>query len=153
MGDLEHMARTRTGGKIGPLTTVGWMTGLSLVVFGGIALASSFLVPGVALAGTLPSDATGAHPWIVDGGGEVAGNMSWRVEITIEYIAMGIAAFLLALRFGKILLAKLQDWCEGMPLAPAKPLAQPVPAVAMPRPGHGRDRAAPANDRHKLHAA
>ena len=118
MDDLEHMARAKTE-ETGALTSLGWVAALSLTVFGGIAVAACFFAPGLALAGTLPADTTGAHPWIVDGGGEVANNMSWRVEIMIEYIALGFAAFVLALRFGKVLLGKLQDWYEGAPLRPS----------------------------------
>jgi hypothetical protein len=150
--DLEHMARAKTE-ETGVLTSLGWVAAAGLTVFGGIAVAACFFAPGLALAGKLPADTTGAHPWIVDGGGEVANNMSWRVEIMIEYIALGFAAVFLALRFGKILLGKVQDWYEGAPLVPATPLVQTVPAVAMPRPGHGSDRAMPANDRRELHAA
>jgi hypothetical protein len=147
MDGLEHMARTKAG-KAGPLTTVGWAAALTFVLFGGIGVAASFLAPGLALASTLPTDATGAHPWIVDGGGEIANNVSWRVEIMLEYIALGLAAITMSLRFGKAFLAKLQDWYEGAPLVPKKPSTQPVPAAAIPRPRQGK-----AANRRKLHAA
>jgi hypothetical protein len=150
---LEHMARTKTG-KTGPLAAVGWMAGLAVVVVGGGAVAASFLAPGMALAAAFPSGTTGAHAWIVDGGPEVATNMSWRVEIMLEYIVVGLAALFVALRFGRALLVRLQDWYEGEPMRRPAPLIQQVPAVMMPRPGHGRPQGIPANDRSReLHAA
>lgn len=152
MDRLEHMARSKADGTH-PVTTIGWAAALALVLFGGITVASGLLAPGVALAATLPSGATGAHVWIVDGGPEVAANMPWRIEIMVEYIAAGLAAIFVALRFGRGLLVKLQDWYEGVPLVPAKPLPQPVPAVIMPRPGHGRARPAANGRKRELHAA
>ncbi len=150
MDRLEHMARTKTG-RTGPLTTLGWVAALAFVVFGGIAVAAAFLTPGLALAGGLPANATGAHPWITDGGTEVAQAASWRLEIMLEYLAAGLAVLILSLRFGKTLMVKLQDWYEGAPLVPAKPLPLQVPATVIPRP---RPLKA-ANDRRdrELHAA
>ena len=148
MDGLEHMARSKVG-NAGPLTTIGWAAALTIVVFGGVGVAASFLAPGLALASTLPTDATGAHPWIVDGGGEVANDVSWRVEIMLEYIALGLAVIVLSLRFGNAVLAKLQDWYEGAPLAPTNPAAHPAPAAAIPRPRRSND----AKNRRKLGAA
>lgn len=144
------MARTKTGGNAGPLTSLGWLAALTLTVFGGIAVAACFLAPGLALASSVPANATGAHPWIVDGGPEVANNVSWRLEIMLEYLALGLAAVGLALRFGKVMLVKLQDWYEGTPMVMAKPLIRPVPATVIPRPRPAK--IAPAKPR-ELHVA
>jgi hypothetical protein len=147
---LERMARSSPE-KSGPRATFGWIAGLVLVIAAGMAVAGVFFVPGLALAAAFSSGATGAHVWVVDGGPEVATNLSWRVEIMIEDIAIGLVALFVALRYGRTFLLKLQDWYEGESMRPRAPLVQPVPAVIMPRPGHGR---VPANDRRReLNAA
>jgi hypothetical protein len=151
MDRLEQIARIRTDGNSGRWSALGWAVGLAMVLFGGIAVAASLLCPGLALAGSLPAATANIHPWIGDGGPEVAPNMAWRIEIMLEYLALGIAAIAIALRFGKNLLVKLQDWYEGVPLALRPPVPQLVRAVVMPRPGHGRARFAGHRDR-KLHA-
>jgi len=151
MESLDEMARTKTDGSTGPLTPLARLAGTIGVVLGGIAIAAAFFAPGLALAGALPAGGTGAHPWIVDGGPEVANNMPWRIEIMVEYIALGLAAIFVALRFGRALLNKVQDWYEGAPLMPPKRTAQPVPATMFPR--ARQSDAANANDKRKLHAA
>lgn len=151
MDRLEHIARSRTDGIAGRWSALGWAAGLAIVLFGGFAVAASLLGPGVALAGSLPAATANIHPWIGDGGPEVAPNMAWRIEVMIEYLVLGLAAIAVALRFGKNLLVKLQDWYEGMPLVLRPPAPQRVRAVIMPRPGHGRARLAGHAGR-KLHA-
>jgi hypothetical protein len=149
---LEQMIRRQASrGAAGTLTNLGRAAALTGILLGGIAVAASFLAPGLALAGSMPTaGATGAHPWIVDGGGEVADNLSWRLEITVEYIALGVALVFVTLRFGKVWLAKLQDWYEAAPAAaPAiedEPLPQPTQFPA-PR-AHPRRKA-----RRELHPA
>jgi hypothetical protein len=160
---LEQLVRLEAGrASAGMLTNLGRVAALTGTLLGGIAIAASFLAPGLALAGSMPTAATGAHPWIVDGGGEVADNLSWRLEITVEYIAIGVALIFVTLRFGKVWLAKLQDWYEAAPapvLPRAEAEAEAVPAISQfPAPlrrpiprtkGHGKSR----DGRHELHAA
>jgi hypothetical protein len=150
MDRLEQFARTRTDGIAGRWSALGWAIGLAVMLFGGIAVAASLLIPGVALAGSLPAATANIHPWIGDGGAEVASNMAWRIEVMLEYLALGVAAIVVALYFGKSLLVKLQDWYEGVPLLARAPVPQRVRAVIMPRPGHGRARVGHAA--RKLHA-
>lgn len=150
MDRLEQIARTKTDGTAGRWTALGWGAGLAIMLIGGIAVAASLLTPGLALAGSLPAATANIHPWIGDGGPEVAPNMAWRIEVMLEYLALGVAAIAVALHFGRNLLVKLQDWYEGVPLALRPPVPQRVRAVIMPRPGHGRARHARAS--HKLHA-
>jgi hypothetical protein len=130
---LEQMVRREASrGTAGALTNLGRVAALTGIMLGGIAVAATFLAPGLALAGSVPtSGATGAHPWITDGGGEVADNLSWRLEITVEYIAIGILLIFVTLRFGKVWLAKLQDWYEAVP-APAQSdaEAEPLPPIS-----------------------
>lgn len=152
MDRLEHIARTRTDGTAGRWSALAWAAGLALVLFGGLAVAASLLSPGVALAGSLPTATANLHPWIGDGGPEMAPNMSWRIEVMLEYLALGVAAIIAALYFAKNLLAKLQDWYEGEPLVLRRPAPQRVRALIMPRPGHGRARLGRARAGRNLHA-
>jgi len=159
MEPLEHMARIKTDGIAGPLPPLVRLAGTAGVVLGGIAIAAAFFAPGLALAGGMPAGATGAHPWIVDGGGEIANNVHGRIEIMLEYIALGLVAMIAALRFGRVLLAKAQDWYEGAPLMPPKRAPHPVPATMFPR-ARAADAANAANadetagaERRELHAA
>jgi hypothetical protein len=142
---LERMARiTASDGKTDTLTMIGWAAALTTVILGGIAIAAGFLAPGLTLAGSLPTNATGAHPWIVDGGSEIATDLPWRLQITVEYIAMGLAVIALMLRFGKVWLTKLQDWYEAGPApVPAQGAeGEPEPQISqfpqpLRRPGAG----------------
>jgi len=155
---LERMARnTASGGTTDTLTTIGGVAALTTIILGGIAIAAGFLAPGLTLAGSLPSTATGAHPWIVDGGSEVATDLPWRLQITVEYIAMGLAAIALMLRFGKVWLTKLQDWYEtgARPDAVQGVEPEPEPQISqfpqpLRRPGAGKN---PRKDGRRLHPA
>ena len=151
MDRLEHIARTTPDGIAGRWSVAAWVAGLVIVLLGGLATAAALLSPGLALAGSLPAGTANVHPWIADGGAEVARNMTWRIEVMLGYLCLGIAALAVALRFGRELLEKLQDWYEGVPLLLRPPVPQRVPAVMMPRPGHGRVR--PPRASRKLHAA
>jgi hypothetical protein len=158
---LERMARLEASrAAAGALTNLGRAVALAAIVLGGIAVAASFLAPGLALAGSLPTNATGAHPWIVDGGGEIADNFPRRLEITVEYIGIGITLIFVSLRFGKVWLAKLQDWYEAAPVAGAEGDAElePLPSISqfpapLRRPTPRTKAANGKNSRHELHAA
>lgn len=151
MDPLDQMALIKTNGTDGKLAPLTRLAATGGIVLGGLAIAAAFFAPGLALAGALPAGAAGAHPWIVDGGPEIANNMPWRIELMLEYIAVGIAALAVALRVGHALLGKAQDWYEGTPLTPWVRTPQPVPATIFPR--ARQSDAANANDKHDLYAA
>jgi hypothetical protein len=122
-----------------------------LIVLSAIVVAGILLTPGLTLAGAVSIPAAGPHVWIVDGGAELAPSTSPTIQLTLEYLLLGLAALAIGLRLGSTLVARLQNGVDGgsipqfAPATPRSPVRRLSPTVM-------RSPAVAAYRARKLHA-